>query len=200
VEKLIVFAKAPRPGQVKTRLAHAVGEERACQIYRQLLTKVSGSLKSLANVEFHVSPASDLHAVDPWLQPGWRTVAQGAGDLGQRLMHAFAQSFKTGARKVTIIGSDCPYLQPKDIQQAWRELNPHDLVLGPATDGGYWLIALKQPTPELFEGVPWSSDQVLAETLKRAKQLKLKVQLLRILSDIDTLEDWREYERGGGEA
>jgi uncharacterized protein len=92
---------------------------------------------------------------------------------------------------VVIIGSDCVELASKDIRCAWRELKTHDVVVGPAMDGGYWLIGLRAPRPELFEGIHWSTDAVLGETLQRAKALGLRIQLLRILSDVDTAEDWQ---------
>ena len=98
--------------------------------------------------------------------------------------------------RVVIIGSDCPEVTTGDIRAAWRELRTHDVVLGPATDGGYWLIGLRQTRPELFAGIAWSSETVLAETLRRAKSAGLHIQLLRILADVDTAEDWEAYRRG----
>jgi rSAM/selenodomain-associated transferase 1 len=113
--------------------------------------------------------------------------------FGERLDRAFTEAFGTGARRVVVIGSDCPEIASDDIEKAWAALREFDLVLGPATDGGYWLLGLRAPQPQLFRGIPWSSATVLNETLARARPTGLSVHLLRELSDIDTVEDWRTF-------
>ena len=195
-DKLILFVKAPRPGLVKTRLAQTVGADAACAAYRELMHAVVKNLATLPKAELCFAPADAAAEIQPWLRPGWISRAQSDGDLGRRLETAFATAFAEGAERVVIIGSDCPEVTTGDIRAAWRELRSHDIVLGPATDGGYWLIGLRQARPELFAGIAWSSETVLAETLRRAKSAGLRSQLLRILADVDTAEDWAAYQRG----
>ena len=193
LDKLVVFVKAPRPGQVKTRLAETMGAEAACAAYGRLVDTLLKNLAPLPALELRFAPDEAEGEIRPWLQPGWQARPQGGGDLGRRLQQSFVEAFSAGAKRVVIIGSDCPEVNAADVQQAWSELTSHDLVVGPATDGGYWLVGLKQPQPSLFEDIGWSSDMVLAQTLQRAKTAGLRVQLLRILTDVDTEEAWREF-------
>jgi rSAM/selenodomain-associated transferase 1 len=192
-EKIIVFAKAPRLGSVKTRLAASIGGDRALSAYVELLSRSLAAVKSFPHVEIRYAPDDAELLLAPFLERGWTAKPQGEGDLGLRLSRAFQESFDAGAAKVAIIGADCPYLVKKDFQNCWTSLNQNDLVLGPAADGGYWLIGLKQCYPELFRDIPWSSSDVLAQTLARGKGLHLKMDLLRILSDVDNVQDWKEY-------
>jgi rSAM/selenodomain-associated transferase 1 len=154
---------------------------------------VLGKLTKFSGVELRFAPADADHEIRPWVRPGWSTAAQSEGDLGQRLASAFGQAFCGGARRVVIVGSDCPYLDADDIREAWRQLRTCDLVLGPAEDGGYWLIGLREEQPGLFENIAWSSAIVFSETIARAKALRLKTFLLRKLSDVDTREDWERF-------
>lgn len=192
--KLIIFVKAPRPGEVKTRLVKRLGPEGACDAYRKLVDRLLSNLKSLSEVELCFTPADAEKEIAPWRRSGWQTVPQGEGNLGARLGAAFARAFAAGAQRVVIIGSDCPYVTVKDIKEAFENLTSRDMAVGPATDGGYWLIGLRQPQPALFGKIPWSTDQVLAETLSRARTLNLKMHLLRLLSDVDTPEDWQNFQ------
>ncbi|HEY0552258.1 MAG TPA: TIGR04282 family arsenosugar biosynthesis glycosyltransferase, partial [Verrucomicrobiae bacterium] len=192
-ELLIVFVKAPRPGTVKTRIARTAGAEWACAIYREMVETVLQKCASIRGAQLKFAPDDALDEIKPWLRNGWVAAPQGDGDLGERLQRAFAESFAGGAERVVIVGSDCPEVKSADIRAAWKELKSHDVVLGPAVDGGYWLIGLCAPRSELFRGIAWSSDQVLAQTLAQAKSIGLRIQLLRILSDIDTEEDWNAY-------
>lgn len=192
-EHLIVFLKAPRPGAVKTRIARTAGAERACCIYRELVETVLRKLNPLKEVELCFAPDDASSEIQPWLHPGWTARPQGEGDLGARLTRAFASTFANGAERVVIIGSDCPEVKTADIRTAWKELQTHDLVVGPAVDGGYWLIGLRTPGADLFRDINWSSDQVLAQTLAQARKQALRSQVLRILTDIDTEEDWNAY-------
>jgi rSAM/selenodomain-associated transferase 1 len=190
-EALIIFVKAPRPGFVKTRLG--LGPEAECAAYQRLAQAVLREVTHFDDVELRFSPIDGEKEIQPWLRPGWRAAPQADGDLGVRLTNAFAQAFGAGARRVVIIGSDCPYLLAEDITTAWAQLRNCDVILGPALDGGYWLIGLTQTRPELFHAIPWSSDQVLSATLARVKALGLKTVLLRALSDVDTSEDWARF-------
>lgn len=192
---LIVFVKAPRVGMVKTRLAAEIGAPAARDAYRALLRAVLLRIESIENVQLRYSPDDAVAEISRWLKPSWTSAAQGKGDLGERLTRAFAEAFGSGASRVVVIGSDCPWMNADDVEQAWRALESNDLVLGPATDGGYWLIGLRAPAPELFSNMEWSTATVLRETLRRARDRSLRVQLLRELRDVDTLEDWQAFSR-----
>lgn len=191
--KLIIFLKAPRVGFVKTRLAKTLGARAATEAYRQLVENLLEALASLENVQLRFSPDDAAEEITSWRQPSWEIAPQGAGDLGQRLINAFQSAFDSGAQHVVIIGSDCPAITLRDIQEAWGALPAQDLVLGPARDGGYWLIALRSPQPQLFRDMGWSTETVLTETLRRARASGLTVHLLRELSDVDTDADWKEF-------
>jgi uncharacterized protein len=192
-DQLIIFVKAPRPGQVKTRLAIDLGPEAACSAYCRLAEALFLNLAGLRGVELQFSPEDARAEIEPWRRPSWRLRPQARGNLGERLGAAFQNAFGCGSRCVVIIGSDCPEITQTDINDAWAALRTHDLVLGPALDGGYWLVGLRQPQPLLFEGIAWSTSSVCDETVRRARRAGLKLKLLRELSDIDTAVDWREF-------
>jgi rSAM/selenodomain-associated transferase 1 len=191
--KLIVFAKAPRSGVVKTRLAATLGEPAARAAYQQLVATVLQQMAPFHNVELRFSPDDAESDVRPWLRKGWEMTGQGNGDLGDRLDRAFQSAFANGAGRVVIIGSDCPEVTPADIEAAWTALLSQDVVLGPAFDGGYWLIGLRRAQPGLFAEIPWSTSAVLQETIKRSLAAGLTVRLLRELPDIDTEADWLQF-------
>jgi len=190
---LIVFVKAPRAGFVKTRLAQIIGAKAACEAYCQIIEELWRRLRPLRNVQLRFSPSDAASEAQRWQQPGWTMSPQGDGDLGTRLTNAFADAFAAGAQRVAIIGSDCPYLTVNDIEQAWACLTDHDVALGPAVDGGYWLVALKQLHGEIFREIGWGTSEVLSQTIDRAHTAHLRVHRLRELSDIDTKDDWRNY-------
>jgi rSAM/selenodomain-associated transferase 1 len=197
-KRLIIFLKAPRPGLVKTRLAKTMGMEAACAAYGKMVTTLLANVSSLSGVQLRFAPDDAEGEIQPWLKAGWQSQAQGEGGLGQRLCRAFADAHSAGAKRVVIIGSDCPEVNAADIREAWAELKHNDVVVGPATDGGYWLIGLRQPQPQLFQGIRWSSETVLAETLERARSSHLRIQVLRILADVDTEKDWLEFLASSG--
>jgi rSAM/selenodomain-associated transferase 1 len=192
-KRLIILAKAPRPGTVKTRLARDLGADQACAAYRQIVAKLFSELDGLKSVEIRFTPGDAREEVTPWQRPGWRLTPQGSGDLGQRLQTAFADAFEAGFKRVVAIGSDCPTLTAGDVESSWAALDNYDAVIGPALDGGYWLIALRAPCPELFQGISWSTADVLPQTVSRAKAAGLKVKLLRERRDIDSAADWEEF-------
>lgn len=194
-ERLVVFLKAPRVGTVKTRLAEGIGAVAACEAYRHMLVTLLGNLAALRAVELCFTPADAKVELASWLRAGWSSQPQTGGDLGERLHGAFCGHFESGAERVVIIGADCPAVRPADVVAAWHALGAHDVVLGPATDGGYWLIGLRAPQPQLFTVMPWSTAAVLAETQRRACASGLRVALLRELSDVDTLADWERWKR-----
>jgi uncharacterized protein len=194
---LIIFVKAPRLGTVKTRLARSLGESAALSAYCELVETLFLHLEDVREVELRFAPDDSQSEIQRWLKPGWQATPQGSGDLGDRLIAAFSDAFAAGATRVVVIGSDCPAVTPADIRAAWTALQMTDVVLGPALDGGYWLIGLRQPQPVLFEKMPWSTNAVLNETVERARAARLSVHLLRRLSDVDTERDWADFLKSG---
>jgi uncharacterized protein len=191
--RLLVFLKPPRPGAVKTRLAAALGPDAACAAYAELLETLLARLSALPGVQLCYAPPEAKSEIKPWLRPGWTACPQTGGDLGARLQAAFSDHFKSDAQRVVIIGSDCPEVTAADIEDAWLALEAHDVVIGPALDGGYWLIGLRAPRPGLFTSMPWSTDRVFTETMCRARDDGLRVAVLRELADVDTIEDWERW-------
>lgn len=194
MDQLIIFVKAPRPGFVKTRLAKAIGPVAACEAYTRLVTTLLDRLQSLDQVELRFAPDDGFPEIEPWLRKGWSAKPQGSGDLGKRMETAFLDAFSRGCHQVALIGSDCPEVGTADIEEAWNKLSEHDLVLGPAHDGGYWLIALRELEQSLFEGITWSTDKVRQETMERAQNMRLSIHLLRELTDVDTDSEWRMFQ------
>ena len=192
-QKLIIFVKAPRPGFVKTRLANTIGAENACVAYNKLVTTLVNRLSALKEVELRFAPDDAANEIAPWLRPTWVAAPQGRGDLGERLRRAFDHAFAAGWERVAIIGSDCPAVTERDILDSWNLLARNDAVLGPANDGGYWLIALKASAPDLFTKIHWSTAEVLKQTLAKLASTKRSCHLLRELRDIDTEDDWNRF-------
>lgn len=199
-ERLIVFVKAPIPGKVKTRLASKLGDQAACEAYETLVSHLFRQLRGLSNVTLCFAPDDAASKIEPWLQPGWNARPQGDGDLGARLARTIHEAFDAGASKVIAIGSDCPYISQTDIKIGWRKLGSCDVLVGPATDGGYWLIGLNAARPQLFADIPWSTDQVLGETLRKCKESSLRIDLLGILEDVDDLGSWQRFLAESGAA
>ena len=197
---ILLFVKYPEPGKVKTRLAATMGAEKAAKIYQRLVAAVLPGLPTGDDLTVVYDPPEKRAEVMAWLQSllaGRRAqfTAQTGGDLGARLEHAFAAAFERGFEQVAVIGSDCIELNPATFFAAWRALETHDAALGPSTDGGYYLLALKQPCAALFQGIAWSTDAVRKQTLARAHAAGLSVEELAVLPDIDTEADWVESAR-----
>jgi rSAM/selenodomain-associated transferase 1 len=189
-EVVLVFQKNAILGKVKTRLASGMGEANALEIYRQLVQSTYSVLEEvLAPVWTYFSDFIP-ETVNP---PLAKSFVQEGQDLGERMANAFASSFESGMDKVVLIGTDCPTLQSQHLNEAFEALSNSDLVLGPATDGGYYLIGMKRKADYLFEGISWSTAEVLSQTLNVASQHGLTTTLLHQLDDIDTQEDWQRY-------
>lgn len=192
--ELLVFAKAPVAGRVKTRLASAIGASRATAVYRVLgrrvLTQVAGGPYRIVVC---YDPPDAAQAVRVWLggRAGVRLELepQASGDLGRRLEAGFAAAFGRGAAAVVAVGTDTPGVDRAVVARAFECLQRCDAVVGPALDGGYYLIGLARPAPALFRGVPWSTERVLAVTRERARALRLVVEELDPLADVDTPDD-----------
>ncbi len=189
-----MFAKAPRPGRVKTRLARDVGDQRAAAIYSRMGQQVlEGVLGGSYEIVVCFDPPDARSEVMRWLNtrpqgPGLSFRPQGTGDLGDRLAEALEWAF-TGADETCVIGTDAPDVGRELVERAFAALAEHDVVMGPATDGGYYLVGARDLHPVLFQDIPWSTDRTLAVTLDRARAAGLGVHLLEPLSDIDVVDD-----------
>lgn len=187
---LLVFARAPVAGRVKTRLAAGIGEERALEIYWILGRRVVDQVRNgpWRTVICHDPPDSAASMVD-WLgRENIEFAPQSPGDLGERMEHALGEALASGGR-ACVIGTDAPGVDASVVEDAFRALDHADVVFGPALDGGYYLVALSSPTPALFRGIPWGTGQVLSRSLDRARAAGLRPHLLHPLQDIDTLAD-----------
>jgi rSAM/selenodomain-associated transferase 1 len=194
---LLIFARVPALGRVKSRLAAGIGEADALATYHELLGITRAAVITAAvpaTVWLADTAGTTPAATETREWTGLATCCQPAGDLGHRMAIAFATAFAAGSARVAIIGTDCPGLRAAHLAQAFALLASHDVVLGPATDGGYYLLGLRQPHPELFQNKSWSTDSVLTDTLADAHRLGLQVALLPELRDVDTAADlavWR---------
>ena len=187
-EALIIFAKNPELGKVKTRLAQSVGNEMALDIYQKL---VAYTQEQTANIEAEriVYYTQDIDQTDHW-KKATRKV-QASGDLGHKMATAFDEELKQYDR-VCIVGTDCAELTTIHIQQAFKNLKDNDFVLGPANDGGYYLLGMKSFEPSLFVEIDWSTDSVFNQTIQAISELNKSYALLPELIDVDTIEDWKQ--------
>jgi rSAM/selenodomain-associated transferase 1 len=191
---LIVFAKAPVPGQVKTRLCPPLTPDEAASLHGSIVLDMLERSRGAVSMDRFVACApSPEHVFFKILEErhGVRLLAQTGDDLGARMARAMADVFALGYRQVLVIGTDLPTLPGSAFGDAVKLLADHDLVLGPAMDGGYYLIGLRKPAPDLFAGIPWSTDRVLALTTQKAAALGLTIALLPVRRDIDTIDDLR---------
>lgn len=184
---LIIFTRFPEPGKTKTRLISYLGAEAAAQLQKEMTEHtVTQARRTGAEIEVRYTGGSAALMAD-WLGADLHYVEQGEGDLGERMERTFVDAFSDGAERVVIIGSDCPSNDLKNMQVAFRALEDSDCVIGPANDGGYYLIGLTQPVPQLFKEIDWGGDKVLEQTLSAASFLS--VQQLKSLPDVDFPRD-----------
>lgn len=196
--RLVVFIKNPVPGRVKTRLAADLGNEQALSIYRQLLAHTRAQALACA-AERLLFYSDTIDEQDEWPAAFFAKHLQQGDDLGARMAHALGQAL-AGAERAVLIGSDIPGLTADILAQAFDLLEGHDFVLGPAADGGYYLIGMRQPAAAVFEGIIWSTPTVLQATLERIQALGGSCSFLPMLSDIDTTADWQAWQAGINEA
>ncbi len=188
---LIIFIRNPVLGTVKTRIAQNSSPENALDIYNKLLDICHTECLAYPGDKFvYYSDSIDPH--DQWHPDLFYKRLQHGQDLGDRIAHAF-QEVLINHSKAIIIGSDCPYLKNELILDANNYLNSKDCVIGPAADGGYYLLGLKKFEPKLFQDKPWSRPELFGETLQAMSQLQLEHEMLETLEDIDTQEDWNRY-------
>lgn len=193
---LVILARAPELGRVKTRLAAELGAAAALAAYRELGALVVRAVAEVRHCDVVVAftPADRESAMREWLGTAPRMEPQREGDLGARMAAAIAARQAAGAAKVVVIGTDCPEVNAAVVEDAFARLDRADAVFGPASDGGYYLVGVRRPLPALFDRVPWSSPRTLAATLERAAAEGISVALLEELRDIDTAADWRAWQ------
>ena len=191
---LIIFVREPELGKVKTRLAKTMGDSAALEIYKELLVHTKNITCEIPvdKIVYYAEPVvSDPFPV--WDKSKFSFEIQNGSDLGERMKNAFKSEFKKGYEQVCIIGSDCISLQKKDINEAFSILNTHDFVIGPSTDGGYYLLGMKKFFPKLFDDKLWSTDAVLSSTIQNIKSSGKSFLLMRELTDIDNQENWIKH-------
>lgn len=187
---LIIFAKEPKKGAVKTRLLEAFSEEKCLLLYKEFLRNtvdLARNIKCSQRIIAYDS-GNQMPLFLKKIAGEFEFYQQEGSDLGEKMFNAF-KSFSAKNIKTVIIGSDSPYLPRVYLNKAFDELDKNDLVLGPAYDGGYYLIGLKRPCKKIFQNIKWSSRGVFKATLKKAKRLKKRAAVLDFWYDIDTPED-----------
>ena len=193
---LLLFAKRPVPGKVKSRLASSIGEYAAAQIYSQLLFRNIREICNLKTIDCWV--LSSNKSDEPWFYNkiktlGWQTSYQSEGDIGARMLEAFTRFSKQGASTI-VVGSDIADLSFRDIENAFDFLEGRNTcVLGPSHDGGYWLIGFNSVVPSVFDNIPWSTMFVLKHTLQKIKETELKLKMLPVRTDIDDIHDLTNF-------
>lgn len=184
---VVVFGREPAPGRVKTRLAAGIGGRAAARVYEVTLDyTLAITLGSGARVVLSLAgPPSGawVREIDVQIE------LQTKGDLGDRMADAFKRRFSEGETRVMIVGSDCPWMTAEHLRSVANTLEETDVVLGPAVDGGYWLVAQRPPGIDLFSGIPWSSHHTLDQTRRRLAALEASWTEIEVLRDIDTRED-----------
>lgn len=195
---LIIFAKRPAPGQVKTRLSPPLSPEEAAELYRCMLEDILEKVSALSGVDKHIfyEPEELAAAFFAQAAPGMTSTPQQGEDLGERMANAFAEMFDAGYEQAAVIGTDIPDIPLEYVAEALDRLASEgaDAVFGPSKDGGYYLLAMRKLHAELFRGIRWSSGEVLEKSLERAKEAGIGVSLLPEWHDVDTAEDMKRPE------
>lgn len=186
---LIIFVKNPESGKVKTRLASSIGDDKALKVYKELLSITEKAVAQLNSIDVRVYYTS---SIDNSLFKGSSYFLQSDGDLGEKMMNSFITGFEDGYNQIVGIGSDLPDLNTEIIEDAFEQLSINDTVFGPANDGGYYLLGMKQLHRCIFENKPWSTERLLKLTLKDLDEQNISSNLLQELNDIDTLEDLKQ--------
>ena len=188
---LLIFTRNPELGKCKTRLAATIGDSAALDVYKFLLghtVKITSNLQA----EKYVYYSEEIWQKDVWSNSIFTKKLQSGHDLGARMMNAFAEGFEAGFKKIIVIGSDMFDLSQEDLKDAFGQLEHHDFVVGPAKDGGYYLLGMKKMKPILFENKKWGTSSVLEDTLATIKNENYT--LLPIKNDVDLYEDIKNIE------
>ena len=190
------FAKFPEPGRVKTRLARDIGPDAAADVCRRIaeyvLKRTSPDDSVYHRIIFY-APDAMRQQFSEWMQ-GEVLLAQTGGDVGERMDNALKELFNMGAERAIVVGSDIPGLHKGVIEQAFHGLDSCDVVIGPAMDGGYYLIGMKSPHPEIFRTITWGTDKVFEETVTITEKMGLSYGVVATLFDVDDLDDFMRAE------
>ena len=207
LERLVIFTRYPEPGKAKKRLIPVLGPHGAADLHKHMTEHVLRRIRSLTacrQVDLEVwYEGGNRLLMKNWLGTDMAYRSQGSGDLGARMARTFSTAFHQGIERVVIIGSDCPGINATTIRTAFDLLDQFDLVLGPAEDGGYYLIGLSREAPQLFQGISWGTSEVTAKTIDIANLLELRWINLEPLQDVDRAEDlevWRREALRGGDS
>jgi len=190
---IMIFVRNPELGKVKTRLAKTIGNEKALHIYNLLLDHTNKVSKRV-NADKAIFYSDYINDTDQWKNDGFIQLMQKGNDLGEKMSNAFLIAFSMGYKKVIIIGSDCFDLSEDIITDAFNLLDENEVVLGPAKDGGYYLLGMKTFYASLFQNKVWSTENVLLDTLLDLSNLNVSSKLLPTLSDIDEEKDLLQYQ------
>ena len=190
-DSIIIFVRFPRKGQVKTRLAETTSSEFALNFYKLCAENLIRNIKKVPAVNRFIfySNKKEKTEIINWLGNKFLFASQEGDDLGSRMKSAFEKVFSVGSQKVIIVGTDIPDLSKEIIMKAFEMLDSYDVVIGPAKDGGYYLLGMKKMNSELFEKIEYSTFSVLSETMTKIEELNLAYHLLPELNDIDTEDD-----------
>ena len=191
-DALVIFGREPRPGKVKTRLAKQIGAGPACDVYKGLLKTTIETCSRVDADRFLYLPEGDQVAVP---QGTFSIGVQTGDDLGTRMDRAFRECFASGHQRVVLVGSDCPYLSPSILREAFTSLDGFETVFGPAVDGGYYLVGQTAPARDLFSEIDWSSAVVFRQTKSRLEENGWSHTVLEILEDIDDLASYERYQK-----
>ena len=188
---LIIFIRNPELGKVKTRLARKLGDEKALQIYKALLQHTRQKVQEVdaGRLLFY---SEKIASDDDWPAAQFEKYLQYEGNLGERMHYAFKQALQNHHHAI-IVGSDIAQLKASIINKAFEILQHKDYVIGPAMDGGYYLLGMKKPSPELFLDMEWSTSEVFQHTIGRIEKHGRSWEAVDTLSDIDYAEDWERY-------
>ena len=190
---LIIFQKSFISGKVKTRLAKTLGDEKALSVYKKLVEITYDQIPTdLLDVLIWFTPA--IEKLNHPLHERASFYIQKGDELGSRMVNSFESAFRSGFEKVLIIGTDCPFITADIYRKAIEMLDDNDYVIGPANDGGYYLLGAKESPEEIMKNIEWGTDTVLRSTLKLIEQEGKTHSLLVDLSDIDDAEDYKEFE------
>ena len=195
---VLLFVKAPVRGRVKSRLASALGEDAALELYESFVRDILATIDAGGHdCTVCVHPPDARERVAEWLGRHRRCLPQRGDDLGSRMEHAFRDAFAAGASRAVLIGSDIPDLPGQVFTEAFAALQDHDAVIGPAADGGYYLIGFRSDAfrPEVFRDIAWSTDRVFRDTRDQFTRIGSRVFVLRQWQDVDTIEDIRSLQR-----
>jgi rSAM/selenodomain-associated transferase 1 len=192
---LLVFTKNAVLGEVKTRLASDIGNEEALRVHQALVERTVLKVNQ-CNCDKVVYYSNEIEASSIFFENGYRQEVQSEGDLGERMQQAFSKEFANGYRSIVIIGTDCPEIDEASISLAFTHLEEKDVILGPAHDGGYYLLGLSALHNALFDDIAWGTSKVFQSTVDRVHKLSLSLSLTAKKQDIDTLDDLKKSDFG----